>query len=232
MLIRLNSVTWGAAPAGAAGAPDAGPQHPDCSISKNNYNSRFPTIPLAAAAAAALPIVSQPESASTPTIETLYTSHHAWLQGWLRRRLGNACDAADLAHDAFMRLLARPRRFDTAPQARVYLRTMANGLCIDLWRRREIEQAWLETLAAQPEPVAPSAEQQAMVMQALHEIDDMLRSLPPKAATAFVLAVACDMTDQEVADELQVSSRMVRKYVAQAMLHCLRLEARLAAGGA
>ena len=40
------------------------------------------------------------------------------------------------------------------------------------------------------------------------------------------------MTDQEVADELQVSSRMVRKYVAQAMLHCLRLEARLAAGGA
>jgi len=26
-----------------------------------------------------------------------------------------------------------------------------------------------------------------------------------------------------------VSSRMIRKYVAQAMLHCLRLEARLAA---
>jgi len=111
----------------------------------------------------------------------------------------------------------------------VYLRTMANGLCVDLWRRREIEQAWLDTLAAQPEAVAPSAEHQAMVMQALHEVDAMLRSLPPKAATAFVLAVACEMTDQEVADELQVSSRMIRKYVAQAMLHCLRLEARLAA---
>ena len=27
---------------------------------------------------------------------------------------------------------------------------MANGLCIDMWRRREVEQAWLEALAARP----------------------------------------------------------------------------------
>ena len=44
------------------------------------------------------------------------------------------------------------------------------------------------------------------------------------------MAVACEMTDQEVADVLGVSSRMVRKYVAQAMLSCMKLEARLAAG--
>ena len=118
------------------------------------------------------PIVSPPESASNPTVETLYTSHHAWLQGWLRRRLGNACDAADLAHDAFVRLLTRPRRFDTAPQARVYLHTMANGLCVDLWRRREIEQAWLDTLAAQPEAVAPSAEHQACLLYTSDAADE------------------------------------------------------------
>ncbi|MOA67843.1 hypothetical protein D3C78_1951850 [compost metagenome] len=44
------------------------------------------------------------------------------------------------------------------------------------------------------------------------------------------MAVACEMTDKEVADVLKVSSRMVRKYVAQAMLCCMKLEARLAAG--
>ncbi|MNS92852.1 RNA polymerase sigma factor [compost metagenome] len=69
-----------------------------------------------------------------------------------------------------------------------------------------------------------------MVLEALGEIDTMLRELPPKVAHAFVMAVACEMTDQEVADILNVSSRMVRKYIAQAMLCCLKLEARLAPG--
>ena len=159
-------------------------------------------------------------------IETLYSSHHGWLQGWLRRRLGDSSDAADLAHDAFVRLIQKPRRFDSPPEARAYLRAMANGMCVDLWRRRQIEQMWLEELAARPQAVAPSTEHQAIVIQALLEIDAMLRSMPVKAANAFVMAVACDMTDKEVAEELGVSTRMVRKYVAQAMLHCLVLEAR------
>ncbi|WP_370679474.1 sigma-70 family RNA polymerase sigma factor [Comamonas sp. GB3 AK4-5] len=159
-------------------------------------------------------------------IASLYLSHHGWLQGWLRKRLGNALDAADLAQDAFVRLLVTPRHFGTVPEARVYLRTMANGLCIDLWRRREVEQAWLDTLAAQPEALQPSAEHQAMVLQALQEIDQMLRRLPPKAARAFVLVMACRMTHQEAATELGVSSRMVGSYIAQAMLHCMQLEAR------
>ncbi|BBN90291.1 sigma-70 family RNA polymerase sigma factor [Azospira sp. I09] len=164
-----------------------------------------------------------------PSMEVLYSDHHRWLEGWLRRRLGNGADAADLAHDAFLRLLKTPRPFCSQPEARVYLRKMASGMCVDLWRRREIEQAWLEALAAQPEALAPSAEHQVMVLQALQEIDAMLRSLPPKAANAFVMAVACEMSDREVAEALGVSTRMVRKYVAQAMSHCLRLEAGLVA---
>ncbi|SEF53833.1 RNA polymerase sigma-70 factor, ECF subfamily [Thauera chlorobenzoica] len=172
--------------------------------------------------------MNAPDSASSPTIAMLYIDHHTWLQAWLGRRLGNAADAADLAHDAFIRLIDKPRRFDSAPEARGYLRSMANGLCIDLWRRRSIEQAWLDTLAAQPEAVAPSAEHQSIVLETLYEIDTLLRSLPPRAAQAFVMAVACDMTYREVALELGVSVRMVAKYVAKATLHCLRLEAQQA----
>lgn len=155
----------------------------------------------------------------------LYGAHHGWLQQWLTRRLGDASDAADLAQDAFVRVLRSQLRFETPPQARLYLRTIAQGLCVDLWRRRTVEQAWLEALAAQPEASAASAEHQAIVLQALYEIDAMLRQLPPRASQAFVLSMAFEMTDREVADILKVSTRMVRKYVAQGMLHCLRLEA-------
>ncbi len=163
--------------------------------------------------------------AAAQQVAHLYGDHHPWLLSWLQRRLGNAADAADLAHDAFVRLLTRPLHFDSAPQARVYLRTMAGGLCVDLWRRRTLEQAWLDALAAQPEACAPSAEQQAIVLEALHEIDAMLRGLPARTAHAFVLAVACEMTDKEVAAQLGVSTRTVRNHVALAMLACMQLEA-------
>jgi RNA polymerase sigma-70 factor (ECF subfamily) len=165
----------------------------------------------------------------TFSVETLYCDHHGWLQGWLHRRLGDATDAADLAHDAFLRLLQMPRQFDSTPEARSYLRAMANGLCVDLWRRRSIEQAWLDTLAAQPEAVAPSAEHQAIVLEALREIDTMLSNLPLKAARAFVMVMGGDMTHKEVANALTVSTRTVTTYIAQAMMHCLQLEARQAA---
>ncbi|ALM84808.1 sigma-70 family RNA polymerase sigma factor [Bordetella sp. N] len=165
-------------------------------------------------------------------LRALYLDHHGWLQGWLRRRLGSAADAADLAQDAFVRLMARsaPVRFATAAEARGYLRTTAHNLCVNLWHRQEIERAWLETLAAQPEASYPSAERQAIVLQALHEVGAMLSALPEKAAQAFVLTVACQMTDLEVAAELRVSDRSVRRYVAQVMLACLKLRARQTVG--
>ncbi|RFB73854.1 MULTISPECIES: sigma-70 family RNA polymerase sigma factor [unclassified Herbaspirillum] len=161
-------------------------------------------------------------------IDALYVDHHTWLRTWLQRRLGNAADAADLAHDAFLRLMLKPapRGFGSVGEARAYLRTMAQGMCINLWRRREIEQAWLDTLAAHPEQCAPSAERQAIILEALHEMSALLLGLPPKAAKAFLMVSVCEMTEPETAAELGVSSRMVRKYVAQAMLCCMQANAR------
>lgn len=165
---------------------------------------------------------------SRQTIHALYSDHHGWLKSWLRRRLGCSEIAADLAQDTFVRLLTSnaQQRFDGLAQARAYLRTIAQNLCINTWRRQEIERAWLETLAAIPEEHYPSAERQVMVLQALEEIGVMLHSLSPKVARAFTLAVVCDMADDEVGAELGVSGRMVRKYVAQAMTACLTLRAR------
>ncbi|HYG42030.1 MAG TPA: sigma-70 family RNA polymerase sigma factor [Bordetella sp.] len=161
------------------------------------------------------------------SIDTLYTDHHAWLRAWLQRRLGNAADAADLAHEAFLRLILKPasRGFNSKIEARAYLRAMAQGMCVNLWRRREVEQAWLDTLAAQPEGYAPSAERQAIVLEALQEIAELLLGLPGKAAQAFLMSAVCGMTAAEVGSELGVSSRMVRKYVAQAMLRCMQAHA-------
>ena len=88
-------------------------------------------------------------------VQTLYSNHHSWLNTWLRSRLGNAADAADLAQDTFVRLLQKTERFELkAPRA--FLRTIARGLVIDHWRREELERAYLESIAHLPEALAPS----------------------------------------------------------------------------
>lgn len=160
-------------------------------------------------------------------INQLYHQHHGWLQGLLRRRLGDFCDAADLAQDIFVRLLTKPRQFDSHAGARAYLSVMAQGMCVDLWRKREIERAWLSSLADRPEIVALSAEYNNILLETLYQVDAMLRSLSEKARAAFVMAQIQGLTYREIAAQLGVSERMVKKYMAQAMLHCVLLEAEL-----
>ncbi|MGE8687729.1 MAG: sigma-70 family RNA polymerase sigma factor [Achromobacter sp.] len=169
------------------------------------------------------------EYGAASSMDVIYCDHHEWLQAWLRRRLGNAADAADLAHDAFLRLLSKPasQGFKSFPEARGYLRAMANGLCADLWRRREVEHAWLDTLAARPESFEPSPEQRALIIETLMEIGTMLSRLPHKAATAFIMAQVDGVPYREIAQTLGVSERMVQKYIAQGMLQCALIDAGL-----
>ncbi|WP_218626573.1 sigma-70 family RNA polymerase sigma factor [Pseudomonas sp. dw_358] len=172
-----------------------------------------------------------PTSLSTSSaVGSLYVDHGGWLQQWLSRRFGgsfNAADVADLTHDTFVRLLLKPCEFDGSGDARAFLCTVARGLCIDQWRRRQLERAWLEALASQPGFVEPSLEYRALVLEALEEIDAMLRRLPGKARQAFLLAQLYGMGYREIAAEVGVSERMVKKYMAQAMFQCLVLEASL-----
>ena len=114
-------------------------------------------------------------------VHELYCDHHGWLEGWLRQRLGNSFDAADLAHDTFLRVLGRGQR-ESIREPRAYLATIANGLVVSHWRRRDLERAWLETLAAQPQAVVPSVEDRAIILEVLERIARMLDGLPRRCA--------------------------------------------------
>ena len=159
------------------------------------------------------------ESALQQEVRSLYSDHHGWLQGWLRRRLGNAFDAADLAHDVFLRLLAR-REPVGMKEPRAYLSSVARGLVIDHWRRRELEQAWLETLAQMPEATAPSPEQRLSILEALVEIDRMLDTLKPAVRSAFLLAQFDGLCCREIGERLGVSLATAERYVAKALRAC------------
>ncbi|WP_312703443.1 sigma-70 family RNA polymerase sigma factor [Stutzerimonas nitrititolerans] len=156
-------------------------------------------------------------------LHRLYVDHQGWLNGWLRRQLGCSQSAADLAQDTFVRLLGKDQDMAAIREPRAYLHTIAKGLLINHWRRRQVEQAYLDALALQPEALAPSPESQALIVETLLRIDAMLARLPAKASAAFLMSQLHGMTYAAIAVELGVSERMIKKYMAQAMLHCLLL---------
>ncbi|KFJ10639.1 RNA polymerase sigma factor, sigma-70 family protein [Delftia acidovorans] len=151
---------------------------------------------------------------------SLYQNHHPWLESLLRKRLGNRDDAADLAQDTFVRLLRSPLPQQDIREPRRYLATIARGLVADLFRRRTLEQSYLDYLAQLPQSLAPSPEEQAIVQQTLLDVDRMLQGLPPKVREAFVLAQFEELSYPEIAQRLGVSLRTVSNYLTRAMEHC------------
>ncbi|MDZ7855853.1 sigma-70 family RNA polymerase sigma factor [Sphaerotilus sp.] len=155
-------------------------------------------------------------------VGSLYSDHHRWLHGWLRRKLGCTHQAADLAHDTFVRILAR--RDDAGIEAirepRAYLSTIAQGLLSNHYRRQKLELAWAEALAALPEPMAPSPETRAILLETLVEIDRLLDTLPAAVREAFLLSQLDGLPQAEIALRLGVSVPTVKRYVARALVLC------------
>lgn len=153
------------------------------------------------------------------SIEQLYRDHRAWLLRWLHGRLGSRFRAEDLTQDVFVRVIAG-RKHIYAEQARPFLRTIAQGLLWDQYRRASLEQSYLDYLATSPVQHQPSADARTAVMQQITALDRMLDCLPAKVRQAFVMAQIDGLSYAEIANRLGVSLSSVQQYMTRALTAC------------
>ncbi|MEX5586974.1 sigma-70 family RNA polymerase sigma factor [Pseudomonas urmiensis] len=155
-------------------------------------------------------------------IDLLYQTHHAWLRGWLKARVGCRENAADLAQDTFVRLL-RARQVSPLKEPRAYLSSIARGLMIDQFRRRALERAYQESLANLPEGEAPSEEYRMVILDTLERLDRALHQLKPRVRQAFLLAQLDGLSIAQIALRLNVSRATIERDLAKALGTCYRL---------
>ncbi|MBH9406627.1 sigma-70 family RNA polymerase sigma factor [Pseudomonas aeruginosa] len=163
--------------------------------------------------------MSSADLAHAAALHTLYSDHHHWLTGWLRRRLGCPQNAADLAQDTFVTVLVsrQAARID-APRA--FLTTIARRVLCNHYRRQDVERAYLEALASLPEREVPSEETRAIVLETLVELDRLLDGLPPLAKETFLLAQLAGLGYAEIATQLGISLSSVKRYMLKAAQRC------------
>ncbi|TEQ87502.1 sigma-70 family RNA polymerase sigma factor [Pseudomonas aeruginosa] len=152
----------------------------------------------------------------------MFQNDYSWLSGHLRRYLGCPHSAEDIASETFLKVLALP---DPASirEPRALLTTIARRLMYDGWRRQDLERAYLESLAGLPEALAPSAEEQAQVVETLLRLERMLAGLSPKARAAFIHSQIGGLTYVEIAGLLEVSVSRIHQYMVEGFKQCYQV---------
>ena len=168
-------------------------------------------------------VSSQLAASHGPLLESLYRDHQPWLLGRLCARLRNHADAEDVAAETFVQL-AESGDAPHLREPRAFLSTIAKRVLFHLWRRQDLERAYLQSLMAVPEAVALSAEQRALLLEAIERIDRALEQLPVLVKTAFLYSRLDGMSYPEIAKALGVSLATVERYMKRALLQCLACE--------
>ena len=158
------------------------------------------------------------------TLTTVYKDHHTWLHGWLRKKVHCSHQASDLSQDTFLNLLLLQNKSGALPefkQPRAYLTKVAGRLVYHYFRRKTLEKNYLEALAHLPEQTRPSLAEQLIVQESLAELDAIFDQMKPAVRTAFLLSQLEGLSYAEIALQLAVSERTVKRYMAQAFEECI-----------
>jgi RNA polymerase sigma factor (sigma-70 family) len=153
-------------------------------------------------------------------VERIFREHNESLIRFLQTRLPSVQDAREVAQEAYVRLLQLDQ-----PQAigflRAYLFKTAAHIATDRLRHSQIVRqnqaggSFDTFYAASPMEKIAAQEDLDIVNVALDE-------LPPRCREVFLLRRLGSLQTEEVARRAGISGRMVRLYVAQALVHCHR----------
>lgn len=147
-----------------------------------------------------------------------YSKVKAWheefgdqIHAFLAKAVRSQVDAQDLSQEVFHRML-RIERPELIRSPRAYLYRVAIHV-LDEWRSRDERQQFQSLVDADdtqsPEDIYEHRERQ-------HSVEDIrraLQSLPPAYSAALILHWHYGMTYAEIASRLDVTQRMVKRYI-------------------
>jgi RNA polymerase sigma factor (sigma-70 family) len=161
-------------------------------------------------------------------VERLF-AHRGALQAFFYRRLRTKSDAPDLVQEVYLRML-RVGDTDAIQNPEAYLFTVAGNLLKEnaALDRRQAEAANVEdTEGKQSLTELRGFDTSLDTTRRIERLRAVLEELPPKCCAAVILQYRHELSYQQIADRLEISPGMVKKYLTQALSHCRRRMERL-----
>ena len=160
-------------------------------------------------------------------VKQLFVDQRDRLEAYLRARLANPDDAAELAQEAYLRML-RVKRADLIRHPQAYLYRIARNLVNEHYvgqrahGEADVDPDLLESEEPSPYELAVQARRRELVESAMDE-------LAPKCRAAMVLRWREGLTQAEIGERMGLSRQMVQKYLATGIAHCRKRLRKIAA---
>lgn len=180
-------------------------------MSAEKPNEEFADVPPESPQAGEAP---QPES-----VEQLFREHNEALIRFLLARLRSQQEAREVAQEAYVRLLSLDK-----PGAISYLRAFlfrtAANIAVDRMRRDELSVRAKRSPFFNELADGRTPERQVVAAETLEKLERLLSGMSAKCRQAFMMRRFEGKDVGSIAQDLRISKRMVRTYVAQALLKC------------
>lgn len=155
----------------------------------------------------------------TELVERLFREHNEALIRFLMARLRSYQDAREVAQEAYVRVLSLDE-----PGAVSYLRAFlfktAANLATDRQRRAATHLRATELPLFHEFADARTPERRVADQQTVQRLERLVAAMPAKCREAFVRYQFDGLELPEIAQQMGMTERMVRKYVVRALLHC------------
>ncbi|HUL19459.1 MAG TPA: sigma-70 family RNA polymerase sigma factor [Steroidobacteraceae bacterium] len=170
-----------------------------------------------------------PRGPNNELVRQLFITYQSALRAYLYRRVRSRAEAEELAQEVYLRLLRVPdMTVILNPEA--YLYTIAGNLV----KQYAVQQSRGGTSVPPEDPGAqerlsetPSFAQEMDKEQRIERLGEVLPQLSAKCLTVLVLRFWHGLSYEEIAQRLEISTHMVKKYLSQALAHCRRRMGRL-----
>ncbi|PWC13502.1 RNA polymerase subunit sigma-70 [Brenneria roseae subsp. americana] len=159
---------------------------------------------------------------SESELRILFNHYAQRLERYLNHKLRDPQTAADLVQESFLRLAQRLEQHNDVGDKKAYLYKTANNLLLDHIRH---QQRWQMTSSAEDADaplddlpdITPHLDQAVISQQELERLAVVLSTLPERSQQIFRLHRLEQMTQVQIARQLNISLSTVEKHLANAL---------------
>jgi RNA polymerase sigma-70 factor (ECF subfamily) len=161
----------------------------------------------------------QADDGRSERIARLFSEHNESLVRFLAARLRSVHEAREVAQEAYVRLLSLDDS-GAVSFLRAFLFKTAANLAVDRLRSRDRRRQALDAGLCDDSREASTPDADVANAQDVEIVRRLIGELPPKCRRAFLLNRIHGVEFAQIAQQMELSERMVRHYVLRAVLYC------------
>lgn len=155
------------------------------------------------------------------SIKDVIRRYHGSLLSFLRNRVRTPEDAADVAQEAYIRMMQYEGSREIQSPSSLLFRIAIN-VANDLGRAEQVrhvsDQCAIDDVEVEPDRITP--ERKVAAEQDLNLLFAAIECLPPKCQQVFLLSRVQCMTYPQIAKHCGISVKMVEKHISHALAIC------------